>query len=75
MRRLPLRNSIFSVHLETPSFPLPRREEIIVFPDGHLNKGTLAIIKDGFINVNASGLPREGLNVYLLENKGFFLTG
>jgi hypothetical protein len=38
-------------------------------------KGTLAIIKDGFINVNASGLAREGVNVYLLENKGFFLTG
>jgi hypothetical protein len=48
---------------------------MIVFPDVHLDKGTLVIIKDGFINVNASGLSREGLNVYLLENKGFFLTG
>ena len=44
-----------------PPFPsLVKGEEIIVFPDGHLDKGTLVIIKDGFINVNASGLPRQG---------------
>jgi hypothetical protein len=44
------------------------------FPDGHSGKDTLAIIREGFRNVNASQMAREGLNVYLLENKGFFLT-
>jgi hypothetical protein len=44
-----------------------------VFPDGHPDKDTLAIIKEGWRNVNASGWVEERSKVYLLENKGFFL--
>jgi hypothetical protein len=45
------------------------------FPDGHPDKDTLAIIKEGCRNVNASEWVGERSKVYLLENKGFFLTG
>ena len=61
MRRLPLHDQCTSGNLR--------------FPDGHSDKDTLAIIREGFRNVNASGLAGESSKVYLLENKGFFLTG
>jgi hypothetical protein len=45
------------------------------FTDGHSDKDPLAIIREGFRNVNVCPLAGESSKVYLLENKGFFLTG
>ena len=82
MRRLPLYNQysfengrfqMRAISPATAGLTVPSRN--LRFPDGHPDNDTPIIIREGFINVNASGLVRESSSVYLLENKVFFLTG
>jgi hypothetical protein len=46
-------------------------EEIIVFPDGHPDKDTLAIIKEGWRNVNASGGSERDQRFIFLKIRDF----